>query len=72
MVMPIGLINLQATFMQMINNLFMEMLDKGVVVFLDDKLKYITMVEELFEPLEKMFACLHKHEYFCKLKKCSL
>ena len=51
--------NAPATFMQTMNNLFMDMLDKGVVIFLDDVLIYSTMVEEHFELLEKVFTCLH-------------
>ena len=45
---------------------FMDMLDKGVVVFLDDILIYSTMVEEHFELLEKVFAHLHKYKLYCK------
>ena len=40
-----GLMNAPAMSMQTMNNLFMEMLDKGVVVFLDDKLIYTTTLE---------------------------
>ena len=69
--MPMGLMNAPATFMQMMNNLFVDMLDKGVIVFLDDVLIYSTMVEKHFELLEKVFACLHKYKFYCKLKKCS-
>ena len=43
--MPMGLMNVPATLMQTINNLFMDMLDKEVVVFLDDVLIYSTTVE---------------------------
>ena len=63
--------NAPAMFMRMMNNLFADMLDKGVIVFLDDVLIYSTMVEEHFELLEKVFACLCKYEFYCKLKKCS-
>ena len=66
-----GLTNAPAKFMQTMNNLFVDMLDKGVIVFLDDMLIYSTMVEEHFELLEKVFTCLHKYEFYCKLKKCS-
>ena len=69
--MPIALRNIPKTFMWMKNNLFMDILDKKVVVFLDDILMYSTMVEEHFELLEKVFTCLCKHEFYCKLKKCS-
>ena len=29
------------------------------------------MAEEHFELLEKVFAYLHKYEFYCKLKNCS-
>ena len=66
-----GLTNAPATFMQTMNYLFMDMLDKGVLVFFEDMLLYSTIVEEHFELLEKVFACLHKYKFYCKLKKCS-
>ena len=62
-VMPMGLINAPETFMQMMNNLFMDMLDKGVMVFLDDILVYSRMVEEHFELLKKVFSCLCKQDF---------
>ena len=40
--------NAPAKFMQIINNLLMDMLDIGVVLFLDDVLIYSNMVEECF------------------------
>ena len=66
-----GLTNVPATFMQMMNNLFVDMLDKGVIVFLDDMLIYSTMAEEHYELLEKVFACLCKYKFYCKLNKYS-
>ena len=53
------------------NNLFVDLLNKGVVVFLDDVLIYSMTMEGHFELLEKVFTCLYKHEFYCKLKKCS-
>ena len=55
-VMPIGLTNAPATFMWMMNNLLEDMLDKGVVVFLDDVLIYNITIEEHFALLEKVFT----------------
>ena len=69
--MPMGLTNAPAMFMQMMNNLFEDMLDQGVVVFLDDMLIYSTTLEGHFKLLEKVFACLQRYEFYCKLKKCS-
>ena len=40
--------NAPAMFMWTMNNLLEDMLDKGVVVFLDDVLIYSTTVEEHF------------------------
>ena len=47
------------------------MLDKVVIVFLDNVLIYSTMAEKYFEPLEKVFTRLWKYKFYCKLKKCS-
>ena len=66
-----GLTNAPARFMQMMNSLLIDMLDKGVVVYLDDILIYNTMMEVHFELLEKVLAYLHKYKSYCKLKKCS-
>ena len=60
------LINALAMFMQTMNNLFMEMLDK-VVVFLDELLIYSTIAQEYFKLLEKVFTLLCKHVFYCKL-----
>ena len=49
----------------------MDMLDKRVVVFLDNILIYSTIAKEHFKLLEKVFACLLKNEFYCKLKKYS-
>ena len=69
--MPMGLMNVPTIFMRTMNNLFMDLLDNGGVVFLDDVLIYSTMVEEHFKLLEKVFAQLCKYKFYCKLKKCS-
>ena len=66
-----GLTNAPAMFMQTINNLFEDMLDQGVAVFLDDVLIYSTMLEGHFKLLKKVFACLRRYEFYCNLKKCS-
>ena len=45
-VMPMGLTNAPAMFMRTMNNLFEDMLDQGVVVFLDDLLIYSTTCQK--------------------------
>ena len=69
--MPMGLTNAPAMFLWMMNTLLEDMLDNGVVVFLDDVLIYSTTAEEYFELLEKVFTCLCTYKFYCKLKKCS-
>ena len=39
-VLPMGLTNAPAMFMRAMNNLFTNLLDRGVIVFLDDVLVY--------------------------------
>ena len=69
--MPMGLTNAPAMFMQMMNNLFKDMLDQGVVVFLNDMLMYSTTSEGHFKLLEKVFVHLQRYGFYYKLKKCS-
>ena len=70
-IMPMGLTNAPATFMQTMNNLFSDMLDSGVAVFLDNILVYSGTVDEHFMLLEQVLARLHQYTFYCKLKKCS-
>ena len=51
-VMPMGLTNAPTTFMRTMNNLFSDMLDSGVAVFLDDILMYSGTVGKHFTLLE--------------------
>ena len=69
--MPFGLTNAPATFMRAMNNLFSDLLDKGVVVFLDDVLVYSSSLEEHVRLLHKVMERLRKYEFYCKLKKCN-
>ena len=61
--MPMGLRNAPTTFIWTMDNLFIDMLDKGMIVFLDGELIYSTLVEKHFKLLEKVFAYLHKYEF---------
>jgi hypothetical protein len=51
MVMPFGLANAPAYFMYLMNKVFMEYLDKFVVVFIEDILVYSRSEEENEEHL---------------------
>ena len=56
--MLMGLTNMPETFMRMINTLFLDFLDKVVMVLLDDILIYCMTVEQHFELLEKVLTRL--------------
>lgn len=54
------------------NSVFFELLDNGVLCYLDDILVYSRTVDEHLTILDKVFALLAKHKLYLKEKKCSL
>ena len=71
-VMLFGLSTAPATFQRMMNTIFFEMLDNGVLVYLDDVLIYSKTVEEHKQLLDKVFKLLEINKLYLKEKKCSL
>ena len=53
--MPFGLTNAPATFMRTMNSLFADLLDRGLVCFLDDVLVYSKLLEDHVKLLETVF-----------------
>ncbi|WVZ93935.1 LOW QUALITY PROTEIN: hypothetical protein U9M48_039884 [Paspalum notatum var. saurae] len=66
-VMSFGLTNAPPYFMNLMNKVFMEYLDKFVVVFIDDILIYSKTEEEHEEHLRLK---LREHKLYAKLSKC--
>jgi hypothetical protein len=69
-VMSFGLTNASAYFIYLRNKVFMEYLDKFVVVFIDDILVYSRSEEEHEEHLRLAFQKLREHRLYTKLSKC--
>ena len=69
-VMSFGLTNAPATFSRLMNYIFMEYLDKFVVVYLDDILVYSKSNEEHEEHLRLIFLKLREHRLYAKFSKC--
>ena len=56
--MPFGFSNAPATFQRIMNIIFFELLDNGVLCYLDDLLVYSHTIEEHKILLEKVFKLL--------------
>jgi hypothetical protein len=60
--MPFGLTNALAYFMNLMNKVFMEKLDKFIVVFIDNILIYSRSAEEHEQHLRVILNKLQAHE----------
>jgi hypothetical protein len=68
--MSFGLTNAPAYFMYMMNKVFMEYLDKFVMVFIDVILVYSTSEEAHEGRLHLVLQKLRYHKLYGKLSKC--
>jgi hypothetical protein len=69
-VISFGLTNAPTYFMYMMNKVFMEYLDKFIVVFIDDILVYSRSEEEHEGHLHLVLQKLQDHKLYAKLSKC--
>nr|GEZ28746.1 retrotransposon protein, putative, Ty3-gypsy subclass [Tanacetum cinerariifolium] len=70
LVMPFGLTNAPAVFMDLMNRVFHEYLDKFVIVFIDDILVYSKMREEHEDHLRIVLKILRQEKLYAKFSKC--
>jgi hypothetical protein len=69
-VMSFGLTNAPDYFMYLMNKVFMEYLDKFVVVFIDDILIFSKMEEEHEKHLRMVLLKLRSNQLYTKFSKC--
>ncbi|KAJ9562962.1 hypothetical protein OSB04_008122 [Centaurea solstitialis] len=69
-VMPFGLTNAPAAFMDLMNRVCRPMLDRSVIVFIDDILIYSKSKEEHVEHLREVLEVLRKEKLYAKFSKC--
>ncbi|GBG85010.1 hypothetical protein CBR_g39474 [Chara braunii] len=69
-VMPFGLTNAPATFQRAMNDIFRDILEQYVLVYLDDILVYSRTLEEHLRHLRDVLDRLRRHGFYAKLSKC--
>nr|GFB98840.1 putative reverse transcriptase domain-containing protein [Tanacetum cinerariifolium] len=69
-VMPFGLTNAPAGFMDLMNRIFYEYLDKFVIVFIDDILVYSKSEEEHEQHLRIVLEIFRQKKLYAKFSKC--
>ena len=69
-VMPFGPTNAPAAFMDLMNRVCRPMLDRSVIVFIDDILVYSKTREQHEEHLRDILGVLRMERLYAKLSKC--
>ena len=69
-VMPFGLTNAPAAFMDLMNRVFKDFMDKFVIVFIDDILVYSRSQEEHVDHLRVVLQILREKQLYAKFSKC--
>ena len=69
--MPFDLTNAPATFQSLMNDIFRDMLDVCVVIYLDDILVYSKTKEKHEEHLRMVLQRLKAHQLYANPAKCS-
>ena len=71
-VVPFGLTGAPAAFMKFVQSLFHHLLDRSVVVFVDDILIYSRTESEHRRHVEEVLDILRENRLYAKLSKCQL
>jgi hypothetical protein len=69
--MHYGLTNAPASFQRFMNEVFKDLLDMCIVVYLDDILIYSDDPAEHLNHVREVLRCLREHSLFAKVEKCA-
>jgi len=72
LVMPFSLSNSPSVFQAFMNNVFRDMLDKWVIVYIDDILIYSDSLEEHIHKVRSVLQRLIQYHLYAKMEKCEL
>uniref|UniRef100_A0A8C5R7U4 Gypsy retrotransposon integrase-like protein 1 n=1 Tax=Leptobrachium leishanense TaxID=445787 RepID=A0A8C5R7U4_9ANUR len=70
-VMPYGLCNAPATFQHFVNDIFRDLLDQFVVIYLDDILIFSSSLQEHRQHVTTVLQRLRENHLYAKLEKCT-
>ena len=68
--MPFGLTNAPVAFQQFMNDIFSDLLDVCVMIYLDDILIYLTNMSKHHWHVKEVLKRLHKAGLYAKAEKC--
>ena len=71
LVLPFGLTNAPATFMNLMHSIFREQLDDFVIIFLDDILVYSKDLDSHVAHVRQTLSILRHHQLYAKVSKCA-
>lgn len=69
-VMPFGLSNAPATFMQLMHSIFHDLLNKYVTIYLDDILIFSKSLNDHYNHLHEVLKRLKENRLYAKMSKC--
>ncbi|KAL0190182.1 hypothetical protein M9458_012880 [Cirrhinus mrigala] len=70
LVMPFGLVNSPSVFQAFINDVFRDMLNRWVIVYIDDILIYSNSFHDHINHVRSVLQRLMQHQLYAKLEKC--
>ncbi len=70
LVMPFGLVNSPSVFQAFVNDVFRDMLNRWVIVYIDDILIYSDSYEDHVKQVRSVLQHLLTHQLYAKIEKC--